>query len=76
MSNKKYMWGCWVTWKNYWGEPEWMWDSNGRYKNKERYFPLVFTDRQKEIMPLVRHMRQVRCVKSAKAVRVPMPEGP
>ncbi len=75
MSDKKYMWGCWVTWKSR-SEAEWMWDSDGKTYEDKYYFPFVFTERRKEIMPLVRSMRQLPWVKSAKSVKVPIPEGP
>ena len=73
------MWGCWVVWKS--GYEEWMRDMAS---NKERspnefqyqYYPLVFTRTRKEIEPLRFFMRQQDYVKSAKAVKVPIPEPP
>ncbi|KKL14789.1 hypothetical protein LCGC14_2512170 [marine sediment metagenome] len=75
MSDKKYMWGCWVVWKDSTGS-EWIWDSASTNREGNFYSPLVFTERRKKIMPLVRHTRMLPWVKSAKSVKVPIPEGP
>lgn len=73
------MWGCWVVWKDRdvgrWHE-QWMWDTSAIDKDGKHYFPLVFTETRREIRPLAKYMRAKYWVKSAKAAKVPMPEGP
>lgn len=68
------VWGCWVVWDS--GGGEWMWDTTAKDYYGHVYCPLVFAERRKEIMPLVREMRALPQFKSAKAVKVQMPEGP
>lgn len=72
------MWGCRVVWHNQdkedepkWHE-EWMWDTLIN-ADGTMSFPLVFTETQKEIMPLVRYMRKQGYVKSATSARVRIP---
>ena len=79
MSHKKqrgHMWGCWVVWSG--GKDEgWMWDSSAKDAEENlRYCPMVFTERRRGIMPLVRDARRLGTIKSAKAVKVPIPEPP
>lgn len=77
MSNRKHMWGCWIVWNGKArGGPEWMWDSVESHRTEIVYYPAVFTDTRREIMPLVNYMRGQKYVTSAKPVKVPMPEGP
>ena len=80
MPNRKqhgHMWGCLVKYVpreegflEY--DEEWMWE----YTSKYCTFPLVFTLKRTDIMPLVEHMRSRPYVLSAKAVKVPIPEIP
>lgn len=76
------MWGCRVVWKQHdendepkWHE-EWMWDTTANDKENKAYFPIIFTETRREIEPLVAYMRQLYNVKSAKAVKVSIPEIP
>lgn len=83
MAKQKYMWGAWVVWNT--GEQArargraWVWwniagepmDVFGM-----AWCMPAFTDRRKEIMPLVRHWRSLEYVKSCTPVKVAMPEGP
>ncbi len=73
------MWGCKVVWNNHgkddepkWHE-EWMW---GAIENDDgtTSFPLMFVEKRSEIMPLVRYMRDQPHVRSAKSVRVRIPD--
>ncbi|KKL67389.1 hypothetical protein LCGC14_2135520, partial [marine sediment metagenome] len=74
-----HMWGCWVVWNGdgkEWDE-QWMWDTTAKDRKRGfRYKPVVFTETREEIMPLVRYVRAEYTVKSAKAVKVPIPEPP
>ena len=77
-----HMWGCRVVWRvrkppsdPKWHE-EWMWIMEARTKDGEAYYPIVFAETRSAIMPLVKEMREQYNVKSAKAVKVPIPELP
>ena len=79
MSNRKqqnHMWGCWVVWKGPTSKLSgWMWEAiDGRANNP--YYPTVFTVTREAIMPLVRYMRRQNHIKSATAIKVPIPELP
>ena len=74
---KGHMWGCWIVWEimeyddRKWHE-EWLWDIVELDKDNY-YFPLVFTETRREIMSLIKEMREMYNVKSAKAIKVPIP---
>ncbi len=71
-----HMWGCWVRWEDD-DESQWMWEIiTAQSKEGKYHFPVVFARTRREIMYLVRRMRGYSWVKSAKAVKVPMPGGP
>lgn len=78
---KGHMWGCRVVWRSESNNPrwheEWMWDAVPMPEdNKQFYFPLIFTETRKDIMPLVKYMRSKYDVKSATPIKVPIPQRP
>ena len=81
MSHKKqrgHMWGCWVVWTEdiaIRGMPQEQWVS-GVSTHGYSLSCLRFTKTRKEVELLVSHMRGLSHVKSAKAVKVPIPEPP